>query len=97
MPDFTPHALDLAAAHAEVAEFQALLQVSPDLREAMLRDFFRSRPHLTALIGHVNGNGVPPGRDSARRAGSRLGQRRSAADCGIHKSCRRPKGHSLRN
>jgi Domain of unknown function (DUF4263) len=54
MPDFTPHALELTAAHTEVAEFRALLQSSPDLREAALLGFFRARPHLTALIGHYN-------------------------------------------
>jgi hypothetical protein len=54
MPDFIPHALELAEAHAEVAEFRALLQSNPDLREAVLLGFFRARPHLTALIGHYN-------------------------------------------
>ena len=51
MPEFVPHVIDPRAAHAEVAELRALLQTSADLKEAAFRDFFRSRPHATALIG----------------------------------------------
>ena len=51
MPDFVPHALDPCAAQAEVAEFQTLLDSHPHLKEAALREFFRSRPHASALIG----------------------------------------------
>ena len=39
------------AAHAEVAELRALLQTNAELKEAVFRDFFRSRPHASALIG----------------------------------------------
>src|SRR5437773_2446026 len=51
MPDFVPHALDPRAALAEVAELRALLQSNAHLKEGVFRDFFRSRPHASALIG----------------------------------------------
>src|SRR5262249_28577159 len=51
MPDFAPHALDPRAAHAEVAELRVFLNSHAHLKEAALRDFFRSRPHASALIG----------------------------------------------
>jgi hypothetical protein len=51
VPEFVPHLIDPRAAHAEIAELRALLQSNVDLKEAVFRDFFRSRPHATALIG----------------------------------------------
>ena len=51
MPDFVPHVFDPRAAHAEVEEFRVLLGSHAHLKEAAFRDFFRSRPHATALIG----------------------------------------------
>jgi hypothetical protein len=51
MPDFVPHAIDPGAVRAEVAELGALLQSNAHLKEAVFRDFFKSRPHAAALIG----------------------------------------------
>jgi Domain of unknown function (DUF4263) len=51
VPEFVPHVIDPRAAHAEVAELRTLLQTNADLKEAAFRDFFRSRPHASALIG----------------------------------------------
>ena len=48
MPDFVPHAIDPGAVRAEVAELGALLQSNAHLKEAVFRDFFRSRPHAAA-------------------------------------------------
>jgi hypothetical protein len=51
MPDFVPHALDPRAAHAEIEELRVLLESHDPLKETAFRDFFRARPHATALIG----------------------------------------------
>jgi hypothetical protein len=51
MPDFAPHVHDSRAAHNEVAELRTLLDSHAHLKEATFRDFFRSRPHASALIG----------------------------------------------
>jgi Domain of unknown function (DUF4263) len=54
MPDFVAHALDPVAARVEVADLRALLEGSLDLREAVFRDFFRSRLNVSVLIGPYN-------------------------------------------
>src|SRR5438876_7987889 len=60
MPDFQPHALDLAAGKHEVQELKALLDSSADLAEAVFHDFFEPRSHLRALVGLYNPALVSP-------------------------------------
>jgi hypothetical protein len=54
MPGFAPHSLDPAAARAEITELRALLTSNVSLKESMLRGFFSTRFHASALIGHYN-------------------------------------------
>jgi hypothetical protein len=62
MPDFQPHTLDLAACRQQVQELKALLDSSPDLREAAFHDFFEPRSHLRALVGLYNPSLASPDR-----------------------------------
>ncbi len=54
MLDLKPHCHDWAICRTEVQELQALLDSSPDLGEAVFRNFFEPRLHLRALIGLYN-------------------------------------------
>lgn len=51
MPEFAPHALDTAAARAEVQDLKTLLDSPADLTERQIGRFLRSRRHLQALVG----------------------------------------------
>jgi hypothetical protein len=62
MPDFSPHALDLASGRQQVQELKALLDSSPDLPEAAFHDFFEPRSHLRALVGLYNPTLAAPDR-----------------------------------
>jgi hypothetical protein len=54
MPDFILHVLNRAACRGEVEELRGLLELNSNLREAQLLEFFRTRHHLSALIGLYN-------------------------------------------
>jgi hypothetical protein len=62
MPDFQPHALDLAVGRQQVQELKALLDSSADLGEGQLHDFFEPRAHLRALVGLYNPSLASPDR-----------------------------------
>jgi hypothetical protein len=73
MPAFAPQVFDPHAAHAEVAELQALRLANPVLKEADLCDFFRSRPNASSHIGHdMPGEPSPVQAVSALARGFRL-------------------------
>ena len=62
MPDFQPHALELAVCRQQVQELKALLDSSADLGEADFHDFFEPRSHLRALVGLYNPSLLSPDR-----------------------------------
>jgi hypothetical protein len=62
MPDFQPHALDLAASRDQVQELKGLLDSSADLGESAFHAFFEPRLHLRALVGLYNPSLASPDR-----------------------------------
>jgi Domain of unknown function (DUF4263) len=54
MAGFVAHSLEPAAARVEVGELRALLIENADLKESVLRRFFRERFNASVLIGHYN-------------------------------------------
>jgi hypothetical protein len=62
MPDFQAYIPDLTACRHQLLEFEALLNSSTDIGEAVFREFFAARMDLWALIGFYNPNLSAPDR-----------------------------------